>query len=148
MTEKIEDLESDENKNNSDITVIVVDDSDLSRQALSETIRSAGYTVTGEASGALQALEIARTTPCDIFIIDVVMPDVSGIELSKMILDTFRNKSVIMVSSLNVEKVIIDSIASGAVDFIQKPFSPKNLLSSMEKISKTVREEKRKCSSL
>jgi two-component system, chemotaxis family, chemotaxis protein CheY len=115
--------------------IMVVDDSDYSRKGIVEILSSNGYEVSAEANSVHSALNASRSTPCDLYIVDVVMPKASGIELVKTLnKNTQDTIYVIMVSSLMLDSIVVESITSGAVDFIQKPFKAKDLLSSVERI--------------
>lgn len=117
-----------------DFKIVVVDDSNLSRRGMVEILESEEYDVVGEANSAEKAIEISSNIRPNLYIIDVVMPEVSGIELAKYLTNKFPRVKIIMFSSLKTENVIIESIASGATDFLQRPFAPKDLLTSVEKI--------------
>ena len=116
------------------LKICIVDDSNKSRQAIAEILENAGYNITGSFSDPVQSYRESKSSGSNLYIIDVVMPEMSGIELAKKITDNSMNVSIIMMSSLHTENIIIDSISSGASDFIQKPFEAKDLLQSVEKI--------------
>ena len=81
---------NDETANNEDLSIILVDDSDFSRKSMIEILDKEGYSVVGEANSAERAIQIAQTVPCDLFIVDVVMPEVSGIDLAKYLTDNYK----------------------------------------------------------
>ncbi len=116
------------------LKIVVIDDSDFSRKATIEILTEAGYNVVGEANSAEGAMNLIATSKADLYIIDVVMPEVSGIELAKLISEKSIGVYIIMMSSLSNENIIIESISSGALDFLQKPFEKNELLSSVGKI--------------
>ncbi len=120
--------------NNSHISVLIVDDSDYSRQAISELVSESGYTVVGEAASASEAIKIAQESKIDIAVIDCIMPETSGIELAELFRRNFSQMSVIMISSIAQENVIISSISAGASDFLQKPFKKEALINSIERV--------------
>jgi len=63
------------------------------------------------------------------------MPERSGLELAKHFQDkSMANAFIIMMSSLNIESMVIESISNGAIDFLQKPFEKDDLLKSVEKM--------------
>ena len=126
---------------NSDINVLIVDDSGFSRKVLSEMVSTAGFNVVGEAENAQMAIDIASERKIDIAIVDVVMPDVSGIELTELLCKSLRKLKVIMISSLAQENIVINSISAGAIDFIQKPITEDVLVHSLEKITEEIRNE-------
>jgi two-component system chemotaxis response regulator CheY len=116
------------------IKVLVVDDSDYSRQAISELVAESGFTVVGEAATAQEAIKISQDNKIDVAVIDCIMPETSGIELAQLFKRNFSQMSVIMISSIAQENVIIASIKAGASDFLQKPFKKDTLISSIERV--------------
>lgn len=126
---------------NSDINVLIVDDSGFSRKVLSEMVSTAGFNVVGEAENAQMAIDIASERKIDIAIVDVVMPDISGIELTELLCKSLRKLKVIMISSLAQENIVINSISAGAIDFIQKPITQDMLVHSLEKITEEIRND-------
>ncbi len=132
---------NDQKENEQNISIMVIDDSDLSRKAIIETLTNANYNVVGEAKSAEEALQSLGTTNANIYIIDVVMPEISGLDLAKKLTEVLKDINIIMVSSLVTENIVIESISSGAVDFIQKPFEPEILLQSVEKVIKQIAED-------
>jgi len=117
------------------IKIAVVDDSDFSRRTMIEILENEGYNVLGEAPNAEIAIQIAQTTPIDLFIVDVVMPGTSGIELVNHLKEISSNFKIIMISSLKIDNIIIESISAGALDFLQKPFEKEELLNSITRVS-------------
>lgn len=113
--------------------ILIVDDSEFSRVNISKMLGATNYNIAGEVGSAKEAIEVLKATKVHIAIIDIVMPDVSGIELAQYITDHFKEIQIIMVSSLAGESIIIDTISAGASDFLQKPFKKEDLLSAIEK---------------
>ncbi len=134
-------IKSDGDKDKS-LNIMVIDDSDLSRRSIIETLESGGYKVVGEASSAAQSMQIIGSVPCNLFIIDVVMPEVSGIDLAKKLTELLREVAIILMSSLHSEHIVIDAISAGAIDFLQKPFSKDQLLQSVAKVEAQLFGEK------
>jgi len=118
---------------NKDIKVFIVDDSDFSRQTLAQILQAEGFSVMGNAKSAQEALPLIKMNPCHVCLIDVVMPEVSGLDLAKLLNENFEATRVIMMSSLQTEGLIIECISSGAVDFLQKPFDKNDLVRSVRK---------------
>jgi YesN/AraC family two-component response regulator len=118
------------------MNVFIVDDSEFSRASICEMLdKEEHIRIVGEASSAEEAINTIGQKKPDIAIVDVVMPNISGIELAKLINKSLPDTSVIMISSLAQEHVVIDSISAGAVDFLQKPFTKEALKSSIIKIA-------------
>lgn len=122
--------------------IVVVDDSDYARKHMIGILEEEGFNVAGQAASAEEAIKISGSINCHLYIIDVVMPQVSGLELAKFFSEKKNPASIIMVSSLNAEHVVIESISTGAVDFLKKPFSRESLLSSVEKVADFMESEK------
>lgn len=121
--------------------VLIVDDSDFSRNNIASMLEDTPYNVIGEASSAKEAVNILRDRKAHIAIVDVVMPEVSGIELTSKLNEMFRDIHIIMISSLAQENVVMDSISAGAADFLQKPFDKSTLISSLNKIAEAIEED-------
>ena len=121
--------------------ILIVDDSDFSRNNISKMLSSDRYNIIGEAANAKEAINILKDRKAHVAIIDIVMPEVSGIELTQYITDNIDDTAVIMISSLNHENVVIDSISAGANDFLRKPFDKSELITSIEKIVSNLSED-------
>lgn len=123
-------------KSNDQISVIVVDDSDFTRKNIIKFLRSKNFNVTADFNHAKPALEYLAANNTNIALIDVVMPDISGIELTQKICSNINRTKVIIMSSLAQERVILESIAAGAQDFLSKPISEQHLEDSILRIMK------------
>jgi len=121
------------NTRNENLKIVVVDDSDFSRNSLIEILERNGFNIVGQAASANEAIPLL-STGANLFLIDIVMPDVSGVELAKILSENSKDAKIIMMSSLNMESIIIESISNGAVDFLPKPFGEKDLIRSINKI--------------
>ncbi|WP_164848240.1 response regulator [Halobacteriovorax sp. HLS] len=121
------------NIRNEDLKIVVVDDSDFSRNSLITILEKNGFNVVGQASSANDAVPLL-VTGANVFLVDIVMPEVSGLELAKMLTENGKDIKIIMMSSLNMESIIIESISNGAIDFLTKPFGEQDLIRSLEKI--------------
>jgi len=118
-----------------ELKIVIVDDSDFSRSIIRKMLTEENMNIVGEANGAEAAIGIIKETNPNIVITDIVMPDVSGIELTEKISQNFEDISVIVVSSLSQEHIVLEAIAAGASDFISKPIQKQQLIDSIEKIS-------------
>jgi len=111
------------------MTILIVDDSSTMRMILIKALRQAGFenVKTTEASSAREALQKIAAGGIDIILSDVNMPEISGIELVKVIRAKFKDLPIIMVtteSSPDMKKQMKDA---GANDIIIKPFPPEEL---------------------
>lgn len=92
----------------SEIKVIIVDDSDFSRMIINKMLTEEGIEVIGEANSAEAALGVIKEKKPNIVITDIVMPEISGIELTEKINQIFENIGVIVISSLSQEHIILE----------------------------------------
>ena len=98
--------------------LLVVDDSDFARAQISSLLTQLGFTVAGEAGNAEDALKQIREKKPHLVLTDIVMPNISGIELAEKISQNFSQIGVMMISSLHHEQVVLESIAAGAIPVI------------------------------
>ena len=115
-------------------TVVIVDDSDFSRSIIRKMLEEEHIEVVGEANNGESALGVIRDKAPQIVITDIVMPEMSGIELTSIISKKFSDIPVIVISSLSQEHIVLDAIAAGASDFIAKPIDKKQLIDSIHKM--------------
>lgn len=131
-------------RNHDKLKILIVDDSDFNRRSMAEILTNEGFNVVGLAGSAEDAIQIAHSTKANLIFIDVVMPDISGLELTKHFQEKQTDERfLIMMSSLNIESIVIESISNGAIDFLQKPFERDDLLKAVEKIERLVEKDTR-----
>ena len=118
--------------------LLLVDDSDFSRGKLRTMLAQNGFNIVGEAANGGEAIKLVKEKKPHLVLVDVVMPEISGIELTEKILTNFTNTGVIVVSSLTQEQVVMQAIAAGAADFIPKPIDQTQLLESVSKYLTTM----------
>jgi len=113
--------------------VLIVDDVAFVRKTLSEILTEAHFQVIGEAADGAEAVEMyARLRP-DVVTMDVVMPNMSGIEATKKIIKLDKSARVVIISAMGQESLVMEAINVGAKDYILKPFSSKDILSTVER---------------
>jgi two-component system chemotaxis response regulator CheY len=118
----------------SEMKVVIVDDSDFSRNIIRKMLEEEEIEVVGEANSAESAIIVIKDKKPNIVISDIVMPEVSGIELTENITQNFDDIFVVVVSSLSQEHIVLEAIGAGASDFIAKPIQKQQLIDSLEKI--------------
>lgn len=123
------------------LKIIVVDDSDFSRSLIIKMLRDSQFQIAGEANSAASALLVIREKKPHVVITDIVMPEVSGIELTENINQNFDDTYVIVVSSLSQEHIVLEAIGAGAADFIAKPIGQQQLVDSLEKIISQINKD-------
>ena len=119
----------------SELNVVVVDDSDFYRGIIKSMLQEIGIASIKEAASAEAALVLLAQSKPDIVITDIVMPEISGIELTEKISQNFPDVGVIVMSSLSQEHIVLEAIGAGAGDFIAKPVQKQQLQDSLEKLA-------------
>lgn len=125
-----------------EMKIMIVDDSEISRNSIKDILEQEGYQVVGCVKSAQEALKLSFEVYPTLFIIDVIMPQISGLELAESICNNFIDTKIIMMSSLDTESVCIEAISSGAQDFLVKPFKRADLLKSVDKMTHDIRKDK------
>jgi adenylate cyclase len=106
-------------------SALVVDDDAMNRMVLQRSLEREGHAVRVAADGRA-ALELLRSEPFDIVLLDVLMPEMDGLELLELIQsdDELRATPVIMISALEDMASVVRCIELGAEDYLPKPFDP------------------------
>ncbi|WP_418514548.1 response regulator [Deinococcus sp. RM] len=115
---------------NPPITVLVVDDSVSVRKALERILAPQGYLIR-MADSAESALENLEPLP-DLVLADILMPGMSGLELTRIMSDRGLNVPVMLMSGIVDEVTQRDAQAAGARGVLRKPFTPAELLPAIE----------------
>ena len=103
-------------------SLLIVDDSEANRDMLSRRLRRKGYDVT-VAEGGRRALELAEQQRFDLVLLDIVMPDLNGIEVLETLRETWSagDLPVIMVTAKDESEDIVRGFELGANDYVTKP---------------------------
>jgi len=109
--------------------VLVVDDEPQILRALQTNLRGAGYEV-ATSSTAAEALSTAAMRPPDAFILDLVLPDGSGIDVCRE-LRSWSSAPILVLSVVGDEPEKVAALDAGADDYVQKPFGIEELLARL-----------------
>jgi GAF domain-containing protein/ActR/RegA family two-component response regulator len=110
----------------SEAALLVVDDIEDNRFALSRRLARQGYLNATTAADGRQALELLNSTPFDLVLLDIMMPNVNGYEVLAAMKanERLRHIPVIMISAVDEIDSVIRCIELGAEDYLPKPFNP------------------------
>ena len=114
--------------------ILVCDDAAFMRMMIKDILTKNGYNIAGEAENGLKAVEKYNETKPDLVLMDITMPEMDGIEALKKIKASDANASVIMCSAMGQQAMVIESIQSGAKDFIVKPFQADRVIEAVQKV--------------
>lgn len=107
--------------------VLVVDDSDFMRMMLTDILTKSGHTVLQAENGEL-ALKLLESDDPDICILDIIMPQMHGLDVLKQIRSDKCDRKVIMLSALCKEPIVRMAHHLGAKAFVAKPFHPESII--------------------
>ncbi len=119
--------------NITDTKILIGDDSILARKQLKDALSLWGACNFVEAVNGQEAVEKFTAEKPDIVFLDIVMPNIDGIEAIHQIMKIDSSAFIIMVSSVGTQSQLKNAIMAGAKDFIQKPLNTeqlKNILQS------------------
>jgi FixJ family two-component response regulator len=109
--------------------VFVLDDDPSVREALSSLLRSAGLRVSTFES-ATELLKVMSTASLDCLVLDLQLPDISGLELQRKLVET-NGPPIVFISGHGDIPSSVQAMKAGAVEFLPKPFSDRELLEAI-----------------
>lgn len=117
------------------MTVLIIEDHEFQRRVQSKILREENFNVVLAANGT-EALNVLRKLRPDLMLIDVELPDFSGLEILRRLRSTaiFKRTPVLMVSGNNTKEVLEESRKNGANGFLAKPFDRKTLVEKIGRI--------------
>src|SRR5437667_6041 len=104
------------------------------RTMISDILAQAGFEVVGEAETGLQAIERYKELKPDLVTMDIVMPDMGGIDAVREIVKGDPNAQVLMCSAMGQQALVVEAIQAGAKDFVVKPFQPSRVLEAVARV--------------
>lgn len=122
--------------------IMVVDDEENICEALAAWFQKDGYRVETAVSGP-EALERMQQKPCDVYLVDIKMPGMDGLELLARLKERQPDVDVIMITAHGSIQTAVEAMKRGACDYLCKPFDPDQLSLLMERViaSKALRDE-------
>jgi two-component system, NarL family, response regulator DevR len=119
------------------IRLLIVDDHEVVRQGLVALLdRREGFQVVAEAGTAAEAVEQARKYEPDIVVMDIRLPDGSGIEACREIRADLPATRVVMLTSFPDEEAVLSAIVAGASGYLLKQVRARDLVSALESVAR------------
>ncbi|WP_428023305.1 response regulator [Arcobacter sp.] len=111
------------------LNVLVVDDALVIRKNLTKFFNDLGHKVIAEAKNGAEAVELCKTITekIDLITMDITMPEMTGIEATKLIKEILPDVNIVMITSHGQEELVSESLKSGAKNFILKPITEEKL---------------------
>jgi len=114
--------------------ILIVDDASFMRMMLRNILTSHGYTIVGEAENGKVAIEAYQKLRPDIALIDLIMPEMGGIEAVKRIIEIDPKAKIVICSAMGQQALVVEAMQAGARDFIIKPFQPTSVVEAIQKV--------------
>jgi two-component system, OmpR family, KDP operon response regulator KdpE len=119
--------------------VLVCDDEPQILRALRVILRDAGYEAVTASSGE-EALGSAAVKPPAAAILDLMLPDIDGVEVTKRLRE-WSKMPIIVLSAVGEEEAKVRALAAGADDYVTKPFGPPELVARLEAVLRRAKPE-------
>ena len=116
--------------------ILVVDDAAFMRMLLKDILGNGGFEIAGEATSGAEAVRKYKELQPDLVTMDIMMPDMDGIQAVQEIKALDPNARIIMCSAMGQKEMVVEAIKAGAKDFIIKPFQAERILETLEKTMK------------
>ncbi|MBN2027251.1 MAG: response regulator [Actinobacteria bacterium] len=113
--------------------IMIVDDAMFMRNKIKKILLASGYEDIIERSNGREAVESYKEHHPDLVTMDIIMPDMDGIAALAQIIAFDPEAKVIMITAMGQQRMVVDAIKGGAMDFITKPFQE-------EKVKETIRQ--------
>ncbi len=117
-------------------TVLVVDDAAFMRMMIRDILSKEGYAIHEAVNGRDAVQKYVEVRP-DLVTMDITMPEMSGLDALREIRLKDPQAKVLMVSAMGQQKMIVEALESGALDFLVKPFQPTKVLETVKKCLQT-----------
>ncbi len=113
--------------------LLVVDDALIMRAMIKDIARQAGWQIAGEATNGRECLERYRELSPDLVTLDIVMPEMDGVEALRQLRQEDPPATVVMVTAIDQKEKLSECIRLGARDFLVKPFDRDHLRNLLQR---------------
>jgi DNA-binding NarL/FixJ family response regulator len=118
------------------IRIIIADDHAIVREGLKQILAdSKDIVVTGDAENGVDAIKLVRKDDCDVLLLDISMPDRSGIEVLKQIKKESPKLAVLMLSMHREDQYAVRSLKAGASGYLNKQSAPNELVDAIRLVA-------------
>ncbi len=127
-------------------TILIVDDEQYIRQLIKYNLEKEGFK-TFQACNAMKALEKARSEKIDLIILDLMLPDMSGLDVCRILKNDAKTTyiPIVMVTAKTEDADIVYGLEIGADDYVTKPFSPKILIARVKSVLRRAKQNAQDC---
>lgn len=117
------------------VTVLLADDHPIVRQGLRHLFENEpGVVIVGEASDGLQAVQLAEKFKPNVLILDLMMPDLNGLEVLRQVEERSPGTSSIVLSMQSADVYVVEALKAGALGYVLKETGPSELLGAVQQV--------------
>jgi two-component system chemotaxis response regulator CheY len=116
------------------VRILAVDDSLVTLKILKKTLKETEFEIVGEVTSGKDALSKFDELRPDLVLLDIIMPEMDGIETLEQIISKNHQAKVIMVSSMGAKEKVMESLEKGAKNFVMKPYEKDTLVEVLKKV--------------
>jgi two-component system, chemotaxis family, chemotaxis protein CheY len=113
------------------LKILIADDAAFIREVLTQIIAKGGFDLIGEASDGVEAIEIALREKPDVILMDIVMPNKSGIQATQEILEVLPQTKIIACTTEGQESMVFKALEAGCCDYVTKPFKVQQIIGAI-----------------
>jgi two-component system, NarL family, response regulator DevR len=117
------------------VRVFLLDDHEVVRRGLRDLLTSAGLEVVGEASTVTEAMARIPAVEPDVAVLDVQLPDGSGVEVCRDLRDRLPQLRCLMLTSFPDDEALFDAVVAGAVGYVLKDVRGNDLVGAIERVA-------------
>ena len=115
-------------------TVLICDDAPYMRSLLRDILERGGMEVVGEAANGAEAVAKYQAVRPDIVTMDIVMPEMGGLEALRAIVEQDGRARILMCSAMEESGLVAEALEAGAAGFITKPFKASGVLEAIKRV--------------
>ena len=113
--------------------ILIADDSASMRSILKDLLLRNGFDVAGEAENGKEVLALYEKIKPNVVTLDIMMPEMNGIQILKEIKERYPESRVVMSASMGQQELVVEAIRAGADDFFIKPVQTERVVEAIEK---------------
>ncbi len=117
------------------VTVLLADDHPIVRQGLRHLLEAEpDVKIVGEASGGLQAVQLAEKFMPNVLIVDMMMPDLNGLEVLRQVKERSPATCSIVLSMQSADVYVVEALKAGALGYVLKETGPSELVNAVQQV--------------
>ncbi len=116
--------------------VMLVDDHPLVRNGIASLLRARGYEVAAEAGDGYEAIDKANESPVDLVLMDIRMPNMGGLEATRLLKSRFPDVKIVMLTVSDDEQDLFEAVKSGAHGYMLKDLEAPEFYRALEMIGR------------